>query len=157
MCYPFFCIRNWIKIAYIYIERERDYTLMDKKNQELMEDFEKKASLTDTEAMETEAAASSSKSSNTLLLLRRFLEIQERRAQAYAKLKQYFLSFPLISFPPPSEKHFIWAFDIISECKAGKDYLGQLCLWILFEKFSSFLGFNWLVSMNSGAKKRLNF
>jgi hypothetical protein len=63
-----------------------------------MEDFEKKASLTDTEAMETEAAASSSKSSNTLLLLRRFLEIQQRRAQAYAKLKQY--SFPLISFSP---------------------------------------------------------
>ncbi|KAG5239481.1 DNA gyrase [Salix suchowensis] len=54
-----------------------------------MEDFEKKVSLTDTEAMEPEAAASSSssssssKSSNTLLLLRRFLETQQRRAQAY--------------------------------------------------------------------------
>ncbi|KAJ6767559.1 hypothetical protein OIU74_021431, partial [Salix koriyanagi] len=62
---------------------------MDKKNQ-LVEDFEKKVSLTDTEAMEPEAAASSSsssKSSNTLLLLRRFLETQQRRAQAYAKLK----------------------------------------------------------------------
>ncbi|XP_011032959.1 PREDICTED: uncharacterized protein LOC105131615 [Populus euphratica] len=66
---------------------------MDKKNQELMEDFEKKASLTDTEAMETEAAASSSKSSNSLLLLRRFLEIQQRRAQAYAKLKQGFSEY----------------------------------------------------------------
>ncbi|KAJ6690687.1 hypothetical protein OIU85_006892 [Salix viminalis] len=70
---------------------------MDKKNQ-LMEDFEKKVSLTDTEAMEPEAAASSSsssssKSSNTLLLLRRFLETQQRRAQAYAKLKQGFAEY----------------------------------------------------------------
>ncbi|KAJ6349801.1 hypothetical protein OIU78_006069 [Salix suchowensis] len=76
---------------------------MDKKNQ-LMEDFEKKVSLTDTEAMEPEAAASSSssKSSNTLLLLRRFLETQQRRAQAYAKLKQYFLS--LSPFFPSEKK-----------------------------------------------------
>ncbi|KAJ6428687.1 hypothetical protein OIU84_020371 [Salix udensis] len=76
---------------------------MDKKNQ-LMEDFEKKVSLTDTEAMEPEAAASSSssKSSNTLLLLRRFLETQQRRAQAYAKLKQYFLS--LSPFFPAEKK-----------------------------------------------------
>jgi len=29
MCYPFFCIRNWIKIAYIYIERERERLHID--------------------------------------------------------------------------------------------------------------------------------
>ncbi|CAK7325132.1 unnamed protein product [Dovyalis caffra] len=59
-----------------------------------MEDF-KKVSLADAEATETEAeeASSSRKSSNTLLLLRRFLEIQQRRAQAYAKLKQGFAEY----------------------------------------------------------------
>jgi hypothetical protein len=98
---------------------------MDKKNQELMEDFEKKASLTDTEAMETEAAASSSKSSNTLLLLRRFLEIQERRAQAYAKLKQYFLSFPLISFPPPPKSTSFELLILLVNVKLEKTIWGS--------------------------------
>lgn len=98
---------------------------MDKKNQELMEDFEMKVSLTDTEAMETEAAASSSKSSNTLLLLRRFLEIQQRRAQAYAKLKQYFLSFPLISFSPPPKSTSFELLILLVNVKLEKTIWGS--------------------------------
>lgn len=50
-----------------------------------MEDFEKKVSLKD--AMEVEEKAS--ESTNLVLLLRKFLEIQQRRAEAYSKLKRY--------------------------------------------------------------------
>ena len=72
----------------------------------MMEDFEKKVSI--TEKMESdidEAACSSSSSSSsttssskTVHLLRSFLAIQERRAQAYSKLKRYFLHNPLRLF-----------------------------------------------------------
>lgn len=78
----------------------------------MMEDFEKKVSI--TEKMESdidEAACSSSSSattstSKTVHLLRSFLAIQERRAQAYSKLKRYFL---LIYLP-------LRLFSIISLC-----------------------------------------
>lgn len=55
-----------------------------------MEDFKKKLSL--DEQMEEDQrtdTTDSSDSSNTLSLLRKFLEIQQRRAEAYAKLKRY--------------------------------------------------------------------
>ncbi|KAF3957314.1 hypothetical protein CMV_017655 [Castanea mollissima] len=67
----------------------------------MMEDFEKKVSI--TEKMESdfdEAACSSSSSSSTTTsasktvhLLRSFLAIQERRAQAYSKLKSGFAEY----------------------------------------------------------------
>ncbi|XP_021659370.1 uncharacterized protein LOC110649199 isoform X1 [Hevea brasiliensis] len=53
----------------------------------IMEDFEKKMSLTDPMELETQHQ-NNNKSSQTLILLRRFLLIQQRRAQAYAKLKR---------------------------------------------------------------------
>ncbi|GKU91459.1 hypothetical protein SLEP1_g5331 [Rubroshorea leprosula] len=68
-----------------------------------MEDFEKKLSIADS--METEerpnencsssssSSSSSSKDNKILDLLRRFLDIQERRAQAYAKLKKGFSDY----------------------------------------------------------------
>ncbi|KAJ0102110.1 hypothetical protein Patl1_05798 [Pistacia atlantica] len=59
-----------------------------------MEDFEKKVKI--TESMEIEATAdeeANSKSSKTLILLRRFLAVQQRRAQAYAKLKRGFSEY----------------------------------------------------------------
>lgn len=70
-------------------ERERDRRRMS------AEDFQKKVSIRDSSLageMETECGGSSSStvgSSRTLVLLRRLLEIQERRAQAYAKLKRF--------------------------------------------------------------------
>ena len=57
-----------------------------------MEDFEKKVKI--TEAMDIENGADSSK---TLQLLRRFLQIQQRRAQAYANMRRY----PLTSSSSP--------------------------------------------------------
>ncbi|GMY23546.1 DNA gyrase subunit A [Fagus crenata] len=59
-----------------------------------MEDFEKKVSI--KEPMETDEAAcssSSSSSSKIVHLLRSFLAIQQRRAQAYAKLKSGFTEY----------------------------------------------------------------
>ncbi|XP_034703270.1 uncharacterized protein LOC117927743 [Vitis riparia] len=53
-----------------------------------MEDFEKKVKI--TEAMDIENGADSSK---TLQLLRRFLQIQQRRAQAYANLRRGFADY----------------------------------------------------------------
>jgi hypothetical protein len=58
-----------------------------------MEDFEKKVSI--KEPMESDEAACSSSSSKIVHLLRSFLAIQQRRAQAYAKLKRYFFSSPM--------------------------------------------------------------
>lgn len=55
-----------------------------------MEDFDKKVKLTETMEIEEEPNDNSS-NTKTLELLRRFLAIQQRRAQAYAKLKQYAL------------------------------------------------------------------
>lgn len=60
------------------------------------EDFQKKVSISDPidGKMEIECVGSSSSTgvaSRTLVLLRRLLEIQERRAQAYAKLKRFHL------------------------------------------------------------------
>lgn len=52
-----------------------------------MEDFKKKLSL--DEQMEEDQRTDTTDSSNTLSLLRKFLEIQQRRAEAYAKLKRY--------------------------------------------------------------------
>ena len=59
----------------------------------IMEDFEKKVSI--KEPMESDEAACSSSSSKIVHLLRSFLAIQQRRAQAYAKLKRYFFSSPM--------------------------------------------------------------
>ncbi|XP_057979761.1 uncharacterized protein LOC131165749 [Malania oleifera] len=53
-----------------------------------MEDFEKKVTLSD--AMDVE---SSSDSSKILHLLRRFLAVQQRRAEAYAKLRRGFAEY----------------------------------------------------------------
>ncbi|WKA01715.1 hypothetical protein VitviT2T_019982 [Vitis vinifera] len=53
-----------------------------------MEDFEKKVKI--TEAMDIENGADSSK---TLQLLRRFLQIQQRRAQAYANMRRGFADY----------------------------------------------------------------
>ena len=58
-----------------------------------MEDFEKKLSL--DEQMEEDRKTDSS---NTLSLLRQFLEIQQRRAEAYSKLKRYYWFWFSISF-----------------------------------------------------------
>ncbi|KAH7548456.1 hypothetical protein ACOSP7_031645 [Xanthoceras sorbifolium] len=57
-----------------------------------MEDFEKKVKLTDTMEIE-ENEISNTNSSKTLDLLRRFLSVQQRRAQAYAKLKRGFSEY----------------------------------------------------------------
>ncbi|XP_040992629.1 required for excision 1-B domain-containing protein [Juglans microcarpa x Juglans regia] len=56
-----------------------------------MEDFEKKISI--TEPMEAENTVGCSDSSKILHLLRRFLAIQQRRAEAYAKLKNGFAEY----------------------------------------------------------------
>lgn len=61
-----------------------------------MEDFEKKVSI--TEPMEAEDTEGCPNSSKILHLLRRFLAIQQRRAEAYAKLKKYVSFSPLILF-----------------------------------------------------------
>ncbi|KAL6327725.1 hypothetical protein AAG906_024694 [Vitis piasezkii] len=53
-----------------------------------MEDFEKKVKI--TEAMDIENGTDSSK---TLQLLRRFLQIQQRRAQAYANMRRGFADY----------------------------------------------------------------
>ncbi|KAL9418418.1 hypothetical protein AB3S75_041267 [Citrus x aurantiifolia] len=59
-----------------------------------MDDFEKKVTITDAmdkEEMDIEQA--NNNSSKTLQLLRTFLDIQQRRAQAYAKLKRGFSEY----------------------------------------------------------------
>lgn len=53
-----------------------------------MEDFEKKVKITESMEIEEDEQVNNNPS-NTLQLLRRFLDIQQRRAQAYAKLKRY--------------------------------------------------------------------
>ncbi|KAF7836300.1 REX1-B-related protein [Senna tora] len=55
-----------------------------------MEDFEKKLSMKDAMEVEEKVAASTS---SIVLLLRRFLEIQQRRAEAYSKLKRGFSEY----------------------------------------------------------------
>lgn len=57
-----------------------------------MEDFEKKVTLVDSDSMEV-AADNCGDSSKTVNLLRRFLEVQQRRALAYAKLKKGFTDY----------------------------------------------------------------
>ncbi|KAL7204840.1 hypothetical protein ACSBR2_017867 [Camellia fascicularis] len=57
-----------------------------------MEDFEKKVTITDSDSMEAEVD-SRCDSTKIICLLRRILEIQERRAQAYAKLKKGFADY----------------------------------------------------------------
>lgn len=54
-----------------------------------MEDFDKKLSLAEQMEEDGRTSGDSSGSSNTLTLLRKFLEIQQRRAEAYARLKRY--------------------------------------------------------------------
>ncbi|KAK8575652.1 hypothetical protein V6N13_033097 [Hibiscus sabdariffa] len=58
-----------------------------------MEDFEKKLSIKDSMEIETENGNCSNKSNGVLHLLRKFLEIQQRRAQAYARLKTGFSEY----------------------------------------------------------------
>ncbi|KAG6573912.1 uncharacterized protein C19orf60 homolog [Cucurbita maxima] len=55
-----------------------------------MEDFDKKLSLAEQMEEDGRTSGDSSGSSNTLTLLRKFLEIQQRRAEAYARLKRGF-------------------------------------------------------------------
>ncbi|KAA3478341.1 DNA repair REX1-B protein [Gossypium australe] len=57
-----------------------------------MEDFEKKVSIKDSMDIEQENS-NLSKSNEILNLLRKFLEIQQRRAQAYSKLKTGFSEY----------------------------------------------------------------
>lgn len=65
----------------------------NQRNEERMDDFEKKVTITDAMEMEEmDIEQANNNSSKTLQLLRTFLDIQQRRAQAYAKLKRY---------PPP--------------------------------------------------------
>ncbi|XP_010031339.2 required for excision 1-B domain-containing protein isoform X1 [Eucalyptus grandis] len=62
-----------------------------------MEDFEKKVSITDPMDSEPETAAASADASaaapQVLDLLRRFLAVQQRRAEAYARLKSGFAEY----------------------------------------------------------------
>ncbi|XWS65406.1 hypothetical protein CRYUN_Cryun05aG0110000 [Craigia yunnanensis] len=61
-----------------------------------MEDFEKKVSIKESmeiEEEEEEEGISSSKNKEILHLLRKFLDVQQRRAQAYAKLKTGFSEY----------------------------------------------------------------
>ncbi|OWM87677.1 hypothetical protein CDL15_Pgr022790 [Punica granatum] len=60
-----------------------------------MEDFEKKVSISDSMDVEHDSSSSSdsNSSSQTLQLLRRFLGVQQRRAEAYARLKQGFAEY----------------------------------------------------------------
>ncbi|KAI6670022.1 hypothetical protein NL676_004907 [Syzygium grande] len=64
---------------------------------ERMEDFEKKVSITDPMDSEPETTtptpAAAASSSQVLHLLRRFLAVQQRRAEAYAKLKRGFAEY----------------------------------------------------------------
>ncbi|XP_022150684.1 uncharacterized protein LOC111018757 [Momordica charantia] len=55
-----------------------------------MEDFDNKLSLAEPMEMEEDQEFGATDPSNTLGLLRKFLEIQQRRAEAYAKLKRGF-------------------------------------------------------------------
>lgn len=57
----------------------------------IMEDFEKKVSI--TEEMEADDANEENSRSNTLILLRNFLSLQQRRAEAYAKLRDGFAEY----------------------------------------------------------------
>ncbi|KAJ4720496.1 DNA repair REX1-B protein [Melia azedarach] len=57
-----------------------------------MEDFEKKVKITESMEIEEDEQVNNNPS-NTLQLLRRFLDIQQRRAQAYAKLKRGFSEY----------------------------------------------------------------
>ncbi|TXG73013.1 hypothetical protein EZV62_001592 [Acer yangbiense] len=57
-----------------------------------MEDFEKKVKITETMEIE-EKEESNNNSSKTLDLLRRFLSVQQCRAQAYVKLKRGFSDY----------------------------------------------------------------
>ncbi|KDO42412.1 hypothetical protein CISIN_1g0386971mg, partial [Citrus sinensis] len=59
-----------------------------------MDDFEKKVTITDAMEMEEmDIEQANNNSSKTLQLLRTFLDIQQRRAQAYAKLKRGFSEY----------------------------------------------------------------
>lgn len=57
-----------------------------------MEDFEKKVSIADSMDVEHDSSGGSSDNSprsQILQLLRKFLGVQQRRAEAYSRLKQY--------------------------------------------------------------------
>ena len=58
-----------------------------------MEDFEKKVSIKESMEIEEEEGSSSSKNKEILHLLRKFLDVQQRRAQAYSKLKTGFSEY----------------------------------------------------------------
>ncbi|XAR56035.1 hypothetical protein NMG60_11036321 [Bertholletia excelsa] len=55
-----------------------------------MEDFSKKLAITESNSMDIDGGCDSSK---MLALLRKFLDIQEQRAQAYTKLKEGFADY----------------------------------------------------------------
>lgn len=68
----------------IVMDRDRD-------SEGEMEDFKKKVSISEeSDIMDAENSSDSSISSKTVDLLRRFLAVQQRRAQAYARLKRGF-------------------------------------------------------------------
>lgn len=58
-----------------------------------MEDFEGKLTISEETELETDESSddclNKSSRSKSLILLRRFLSIQQRRAEAYAKLREY--------------------------------------------------------------------
>ncbi|XWS74649.1 hypothetical protein CRYUN_Cryun01aG0016000 [Craigia yunnanensis] len=59
-----------------------------------MEDFEKKVSIKESmEVEEDDEGSNSSKNKEILHLLRKFLDVQQRRAQAYSKLKTGFSEY----------------------------------------------------------------
>ncbi|XP_022746157.1 uncharacterized protein LOC111296232 isoform X2 [Durio zibethinus] len=58
-----------------------------------MEDFEKKLSIKESMEIEEDEGSSSSKNKEILHLLRKFLDVQQRRAQAYSKLKTGFSEY----------------------------------------------------------------
>ena len=69
----------------------------EKYKQKAMEDFEKKVKISE-ERMEVEENGLLESSSSKIIvdLLRRFLGVQQRRAETYAKLKRYHLLLIII-------------------------------------------------------------
>lgn len=103
-----------------------------------MEDFEKKVKI--TEAMDVENGADSLK---TLQLLRRFLQIQQRRAQAYANLRRYpciFLCLVPLKYmiSLPSVRLFVisFLFSLLFLSPAKQPKKGSIIHFLPFPHFS---------------------
>ncbi|CAO2833071.1 unnamed protein product [Amaranthus hypochondriacus] len=58
-----------------------------------MEDFEGKLTISEEMDLETDDSLNESSKSKSLTLLRRFLAVQQRRAEAYAKLRDGFAEY----------------------------------------------------------------